>query len=168
MDRGVAATDRQGPTKSEIKAVQKVLYKHARLQQIFDDYSSIDALMHLDMNTVSVGVGPSWFVPATGKLDPTVTEAVKRCHRIAANQRAIAGELKTLKIDPGDRKTLVTAMTEQAASWDARGDAWGQNSAPSEHYIKSTVAKIKQHQANATAAAHEVRAYMKSTEDLTS
>ena len=158
---------KQGPTRAETKAVQKVLYKHARLQQIFDDYSSIDVLLHLNVATDAPGAGPQWFVPATGNEDPSITEAVKRCHRIASNLRATADELKKVDVDVDDRKTLVTAVTEQAASWDARGDAWGQNSSPSEEYINSAVAKIANHAENASKAAHKVRAYLKSTEDLT-
>jgi hypothetical protein len=159
---------KKGPTKAEIRAVQKVVYKHARTQQIFDDYSSIDVLMHLNPAVNPPGIGPEWFVPDNGKLDPSITESVMRCRRISSNLQAIGKELKAVNFDSSDRKTLITALNEQAATWDARADAWVQNSGPSEGYINSTVAKIEKHQAAAAAAAHKVRAYLKSTEELAS
>ncbi len=158
----------KGPTRAEVKAVQKVVYKHARLQQIFDDYSSIDTLMHLDVSIEPPGAGPPWFVPATGKVDPAITESVMRCHRISSNLQAIAHDLKKVKFDAADRSTLITALTEQAASWDTRGDAWGQTASPSDSYISATVAKIAKHEKAAAEASHKVRAYLISSEDLMS
>jgi hypothetical protein len=153
------------PTKAQIKAVRHVLYDHTQVTQMIDDIQSINVLMNLsgpplpenDVR-VAVGDGPEWIVQATGALDPSVSEAVTRCHSIAQRLQTIRAALSALDLPHSDKQNLKTALQEQALAWTTRAGLWAQPKSPSDP--KGTVAKITAHEKASSAALAKVKAYL--------
>jgi hypothetical protein len=149
------------PTTHQIRAVQKVLYKPARVRAVDADIQSIAVLMNVE-NPADDGA-PPWLVLATGAQDPRIAEAVMRCRRIATTVRTVAGELAHLDgVPAADRAKLRTSLTEQAAGWDARADAWNAAGRPD---VEATTAQIVQHFTAAAKAQRTVRRYLRTDLD---
>ena len=145
------------PTQAEILAVRRVIYDPHRVQQIKEDVSSISVLLNLEnQNPSSVF---SWYVPATGALSPEVLEAVQRCRRIATTMLAIRNDLAHVSFDQTDKSHLHAALGAQAASWQARANAWTATGKPAD--TDALVAPISGHLNTALREAAYVRPYLK-------
>ena len=71
------------PTKAQITQVRRVLYNRSSVGQVRDALSSIDVLLGLAPSTPS-GSGPTWIIPDTGQIGPSVIEASRAALRIAS------------------------------------------------------------------------------------
>ena len=142
------------PTPNQIKAVRAVLYKPERVRRLRADAQSINVLMQLG----KPDRGPLWTIPATGKPSSSVLEAVARCRRIAATLRATSSQLASLTLPAAHKRDLRTGVTELAASWDARADAWGEPGKPD---VDAAVAKIAAHLKASARALGRVSAYLR-------
>ena len=145
------------PTAAQIEAVHGILYDPARLNQIQDDTSSISVLLGIDDG--NQGSLHNWYVASTRSLTAGKLEAVKRCHSIANTLLAMSADIGKLSLNNGDRQHLMSALQEQAASWQARGNAWGALGklvAPD-----AVAATISGHLRLAVLEAQHVKAYLK-------
>jgi hypothetical protein len=146
------------PTAQQVRSVQKVLYKPARMRSINADIQSIAVLMNVD--NPGSDSAPPWVVEATGAPDPRIAEVVMRCRRIATAARAAAGELAHLEAVPAaDRTKLRRSLTEQAAGWEARADAWEAPGRPDD--VEGAAALISSHFAAAATAQRAVKRYFR-------
>lgn len=152
-------------SRREIKAVRKVLYKHARLREMLDEVRSIDVLMNtggkveLAPDDVRVaGGGPRWVVGEVDPiLDPGVAEAADRCRRLAKLLRETSRELKDVEFDAADKRELRNALEAHARAWIARGDAWRTLPAPD---IRDAVKEIGRHDGEAIRSYAKVDPYL--------
>jgi hypothetical protein len=155
------------PSPKQIAAVQKVLYARTRLRKIFDEGESIVRLMNLDPGAAldntdprwPAGSGPSWFVPATKKLNPSVAEAAQRCERIADLLVQIRAELTDVDFPSSDKQHLRAALAESAAEWRARGRLWRAPAAPGD--AQAAAASVTAHQRASLREFQRVTAYLK-------
>ena len=147
------------PTKGEIVAAQKVLYRRGRLREMKDDVNSISVLMRIAPGS-QPGVGPDFIIPATGAPGPGVKESIRRCRKIARNLREIAADLKDVKIPKADRKNLRAMVKEEATAWEIRADAWADPKRPD---VEAVVKRISRHMRGAVDAATEVKVYLSDT-----
>jgi hypothetical protein len=145
------------PTAAQIEAVQAVLYDPARLNQIQDDTNSISVLLGIDNGNQAAL--HNWYVLSTRSLTAGKLEAAKRCHSIANTLLAMSTDIGKLSLNNADRQHLMSALQAQAASWQARGNAWG---AQGKLAAPDTVAaKISGHLRSAVLEAQHVKAYLK-------
>jgi hypothetical protein len=107
---------------------------------------------------------PSWFVPATGKVNVNVLEAAQRCHKIAQALLDMRDELAGVDIKGKDRDHLRAALKAQAASWEARGKAWTAPAPPDD--ANAVVDGIKAHQVTCFEESQHVTDYLKLNEDF--
>ena len=142
---------------AQIEAVHGVLYDPARLKQIQDDTTSISVLLGIDDG--NPGSVHNWYVVSTRSLTAGKLEAAKRCHSIANTLLAMSADIGKLSLNSADKQHLMTALQEQAASWQARGNAWGAQgklAAP-----ETVAAGIGGHLRSAVLEAQHVKAYLK-------
>jgi hypothetical protein len=152
-------------TNREIRAVRRVLYDRRRLRKLDAHLRSIDVLMNFDSHTtlspddirVSPGSGPAWFVPATGELDPGVSEAAERCKRVAGILREIRRELAGVSFDGADKRHLRDALEAQAKAFSARAKAWA---APGRPDADAEASKISGHEADSLRNFKRVKPYL--------
>ena len=153
-------------SKSEIKAVRKVLYKRERLRAIAAEVSSIDVLMNtggkveLSPDDARIpGGGPRWLVGDDEEmtLDPAVAEAADRCDRLAKLLRETRNELRNVEFDSADKRELRNALEAHARAWVARGDIWRTVPAPD---VNSAVNEISRHDGEAIRSYAKVDAYL--------
>lgn len=151
------------PTPQQVKAVQAVLYRPARLRTLNDHISSITTLMNLDPQAqlapndirVKAGSGPNWYIADTGQLDPDVVQAASLAGELAALMQQMARDLSSVNIPAADRKNLQTALTEGASVWTLRSQ-WWKSPTPVATSVAATVA---QHVQASALAASKVSAY---------
>ena len=143
------------PTPDELAAVRKILYDPKRHQQLADDASSISVLMNLEDQSPNRVV--EWWIPATGKLSKGVREAAARCRSIAAAYGQMRDEVQGVAIPAPDKAKIQEALGYVAGCWQARADAWGDESPPGDPAALARA--INAHLENALAAAHDVAIY---------
>ncbi len=145
------------PTAAQIEAVHRILYDPARLRLIQDDTNSISVLLGIDNGDQSSV--HSWYVLSTRSLTAGKLEAAQRCHSIANTLLAMSADIGKLSLNNADRQHLMSALQEQASSWQARGNAWG---AQGELAAPDTVAAtISGHLRSAVLEAQHVKVYLK-------
>jgi hypothetical protein len=152
--------------RDEVKAVRKVLYDRTRLRKLYAEISSIDVEMNLDPereldpNDIrgDAGSGPNWVIPATGQVDPGVTEAAKRCAKVAALLRQTSRDLADVSFPRADKRALRDALEEQAKAWSARGRIWA---APGRPDVQAAVKEINTHHAAAIKSYARVTKYLR-------
>jgi len=144
-----------GPTEAELAAVRKVLYQAARAQRISDDAASFSVLLNIeDQDPDRLVV---WWVPATGKLGPSVVEAAKRCAGIASAYQEMSDEVGELDINGPDKAAVRSTLEAVAAWWSARAAALAD---PKPADDPAAVAQgIKAHLVRAYHYGHSVAAY---------
>lgn len=110
------------PSKAQIKAVRKVLYQRDRLDKLNVLAKNISVLMNLNPATElpsndirnPAGSGPTWFVPATGAVDPGVQEAANDCDKIAAALMAIRNDVSQVSFPHDDKQHLMASLSAEA------------------------------------------------------
>jgi hypothetical protein len=147
------------PTPAQIKSVRRILYDPHRVRQMRDDASSISVLLNLENQNPSSTF--SWYIPATGALAQEVVEAAQRCRRIATTLLSIRKDLAHVSVPETDRKHLMAALQAQAASWQARANAWAATGQPAD--TDTLVASISGHVRTALAQAQHVQPYLRKT-----
>ncbi|MGD0286356.1 MAG: hypothetical protein ABSC31_08265 [Acidimicrobiales bacterium] len=150
------------PTKAQITLVRQVLYNRSSVGQVRDALSSIDVLLGLAPSTPS-GSGPTWIIPDTGQIGPSVIEASRAALRIASILEQEASAIGGLSIPAADRSHLVRALNLQASAWTARAKAWVRTGPLSAAQITSTLKIIGGYESAAAAAATKVSAYLIAT-----
>jgi hypothetical protein len=154
------------PSKSQIKAVRKALYQRDRLGKLNDLARNISVLMNfnpateLPINDVRnpAGSGPTWFVPATGAVDPGVLEAANDCDTIAATLMAIRHDVGQVSFPSSDKQHLMASLQAEATSWNVRGAMWRSPTAPD---VEAFTKEIGGHVATAISEAEHVAVYLK-------
>lgn len=162
----------QKPTQHEIKAVQAVLYKPSRVQQISELTNNISVLMNLDPTTPlpnkdvrnPAGSGPQWYLPGTGGLDSLVTQAAGYCDKLAEALQTIHQEIAKVSFPPADKDQLLIALSESAMAWRTRAKLWRDPNAPADP--KTAAASIAAHLTASMAASAHLKPYLKSSEDI--
>ena len=155
------------PTKDQLHAVHKALYKRERLDQLADLNRNISVLMNfnpehlLSPNDIRnpPGSGPTWFDPATGVVDQFVIEAAGDCDKIAAALMDMHDDVGTVDFPAADKQHLQAAIAAEAASWTARGQIWR---APTKPDVEAANEQIQQHVRVALSESRQVSAYLKS------
>jgi hypothetical protein len=156
---------------AQVDAVRKVLYRRDRLIKLYDQITSIEALMNLDPHAKASpgsitrpGTGPSWFIRANGKVSPSVIEAANRCDKIADLLLETRADLAHVDFPASDKGHLRAALAEQAAAWRARGRAWR---APGKPNVGAAVAPIEAHVKKSIREFQHVTLYMHDAPDPT-
>jgi predicted nucleic acid-binding protein len=152
--------------REEVKAVRQVLYDRGRLRKLHTEILSIDVEMNLnptaklDPNDIRgrAGSGPSWVIPATGEVDRGVTEAARRCQKVAALLRETSRDLADVSFPRADKRALRTALEEHAKAWSTRGRIWA---APGRPDADAAVAEITRHHAAAIRSYERVKPYLR-------
>lgn len=157
------------PTHEQLKSLHRALYKPGRLQHLQTLQRNIAVLMNLNPATElptndirnPAGSGPTWFVPATGAIDPGVLEAADDCDKIAQTLMAIHDDVAGTDF-PDDLRAHVTAsLNAEAASWTARGAFWRDPAPPD---VEAVVAGIEAHLKIAAAEAKPIGKYLKTAQ----
>lgn len=118
----------------DIDRARSVIYDPDRMKRLKTELSSIELLMNFDPGNASgfgpndprvePGAGPSWFIPATGKLSTSVREAADRCDKVADQLLSTRRRLGDLNIDGSDRQDLRQGFKHLANAWRERGELW--------------------------------------------
>ena len=160
------------PTSAQRKAVQNTLYSPARMQKLVVLEQRLAQLMNLDP-TVELqendirnppGSGPNWVYPATGGVDQNVLDAAAVCRQIAALLTEAQTQLAALNIPPAHKAFLSTSVSEEAAVWTARSDAWAAPGRPAD--AKATADQIAVHTLASITAAKKVARYLKTRDEV--
>jgi hypothetical protein len=154
------------PTKDQLHAVHQALYKRERLQALATLRHNISVLMNFNPNQqLSVddprnpaGSGPTWFVPATGAVDPAVLEAANDCDQIATALMDMHDDVGGVEFPAADKQHLQAAIAAEAASWTTRGQIWR---APTKPNVEADTKRIEHHVATAISEVKHVSAYLK-------
>ncbi len=160
-----------GPTKSEIRAVHKALYRRDRLNALKRLARDIARLMNFDPaapladNDVRnpPGSGPLWFLPATGEVDPHVLEAARACDTVATTLRAIRHDVGQVSFPAADKQHLMAALDAEAKSWTVRGAMWRDPGKPD---VEGFVADISRHVDRAISEGKHVGPYLRTKGSL--
>jgi hypothetical protein len=148
-----------------VAAVRKVLYQRSRMRRIVDHLDSIVALMNLDPAGrspgpgIPPGSGPHWYVPATGKISPSVLEAADRCDKVSALLLEIRDELAHVDFPSPDKQHLRAGLAEQAAALRARAKVWRAPAPPGD--VQAAVAPIAAHERASLNELEHVAPYLK-------
>jgi hypothetical protein len=161
----------QAPTKGEIRAVRKALYRRDRLDTLKHLAREIARLMNFDpavplaANDVRnpPGSGPLWFLPATGEIDPHVLEAAHACDTVAATLRAIRHDVGQVTFPTADKQHLMASLDAEATSWTVRGAMWR---APGKPDVEAFVADVSRHVDRTISEAKHVGVYLKTKRSL--
>ena len=161
-----------GPSAAQIAALHAALYKRDRIRALSEHSESITTLMnlnptaHLQSNDIRgpAGSGPTWFLKATGALSTSVAEAAQRCESIATVLLEIRDDVRGVDFPAADKQHLLNAIGAEAASWSARGRAWGASKAPAS--VDSAVAPIDAHLTTAATEIAHVEHYLLEQRDV--
>jgi hypothetical protein len=154
------------PTDAQITALHHALYKRARLEHLRTLQHNIAVLMNLlpgatlpgnDVRSPA-GSGPQWFVPATGAIDPSVTEAAKDCDAIATTLMAIHDDVAGVDFPDKLRGHVMASLKAEAASWNARASFWR---SPHKPDVDAVVKQISGHLKTAADEAKPIGKYLK-------
>jgi hypothetical protein len=154
------------PTQAQIHAVQKALYNHKRLAKLKDLRQQLALTMNFDQTTPlppgdirnPAGSGPNWFYPSTGQVDKLVLDGAALCDQVAHTILQMRTDVGAVHFPASDKHHLMNAMSEEAASWTARGRAWR---APGPPDVQAQAAEISKHVTNSLQEAAHVQQYFK-------
>ncbi len=160
------------PTDKQIHELHRALYKRKRLKKLSDLVQETALLMNLDPTQElppddvrnPPGSGPQWFYPDTGAVDSNVLAAAQNCSEISKTLRAIRSDVADVSFPEADKKHVLAALDAEAASWSARGKAWGAAGPPAD--VEATVATVSKHVSTSLAEAKQVRHYLLSKQEL--
>ena len=153
----------------QVAAVRKVLYRRDRLRTLVDHVNSVVALMNLNPHAPSPGLGlpagsgpPHWYIPATGKISPSVAEAADRLDKAAELLLAIRTELAHVEFPASDKQHLRAGLAEQAAAMRTRARLWRAPAPPND--VQAAVAPIAAHERASLNALKRVAPYLQKIE----
>jgi hypothetical protein len=154
-------------TNNDVRAVRKVLYDRHRREKLGIELNSIITLMNFDPLQplpgtddlrVYPGIGPLWFVPATGAVSPGVLEAADRCERVASILMKMRKEIGDLGIPGSDKRHLREGLEQQAKGWRARARLWRD---PGQPDAEAGAAEIMGHDRKSLRELTKVQFYLK-------
>jgi hypothetical protein len=146
------------PTHAQIRAVQKVLYNHARMQKLEANFTSAANLMN-PTDQFGNPLGPTWYYPDGSGYDKLVTQAAGYADQVASILYAISGDLRAVKFPAQDKQHLRNALNAEAASWRARAAAWRDPNPPAD--VQATVDGIDGHLQTMANNVQHVQRYLK-------
>jgi hypothetical protein len=154
------------PTHAQIHAVRQALYSHKHVSRLKFLRQQIGLLMNLNHDHQlgehdirnPPGSGPNWIIRDTGSIDPLVTQAADLCDQVAKTMLAIRSDVQKVSFPAGDKRALLKAIHEEAASWTARGRAWR---APPSGNVQAAVNDINQHVQAGLQASRHLQHYFK-------
>ncbi len=159
------------PTRAQVHAVQHALYKHKRLEKLFELQRQVALVMNLNRNAqlptndvrYPAGSGPQWFYPDTGGLDMNVEAGANLCDQIASTILAMRSDVAGVSFPPADKQHLMTALGQEAAAWKARGRHWRDPKPPN---VDAVVNEISGHFNASIDAVKHVQRYLKPKHEL--
>lgn len=146
------------PTHAQIKAVQKVLYNHGRMEKLSASFTSAATLMN-PVDQYGNPLGPTWYYPDGSGYDTVVVQAAGYADQVADILYAIRHDLGPVDFPARDKQRLRNALAAEAASWRARAAAWRDPNPPTD--VQATVDGIDGHLQDMIDNVKHVQHYLK-------